>query len=49
MSRREKDTEIDTSLQTVENVQLYNISRKGCQRMLIHKKIALEKKIMVLI
>lgn len=46
MSRGEKDTEIDTSLKTTENVQLCNIKHKGCQRMRVHKKITLEKKIM---
>lgn len=44
MLRGEKNTEIDTSLQTIENVQLCNIKHKGCQRTCVHKKITLEKK-----
>lgn len=46
MSRGEKDIEIDTILQTIENLQLCNNKHKGCQRMC--DKITLEKKIMAL-
>lgn len=47
MSRGGKDTEIYTILQTIENLQLWNIKHKGCQRM-CDKKITLEKKKIIL-